>query len=387
MSALIFQGRGDWEIVGDDVEQWQTDMPTRVEERDGASTIHLDGDGLVRVPRAAAVHIAECRRLQVQNLDGALHIARARGDVTLRDVGEVTMDRLERGLDAERVRGALHARAVGGAARLVALGADAHVAAVGGNLSVESVQAQLTIDAVGGALHAREIGAALYCRNVGGNAVLAAVRGPAQLGNVGGNLSVEGEIADLRIGNVGGSLGVADATLSGSFTVNVGGSASLKLAAGAGSQVAVRAGGGVDCMVTPETDATFTLFDGAGRREVRVGGGAGRVTIQCGGRARVRSADGTTSFTETVAGDARRGWFERLWRPEAPEPPAPPLPPMRPEPPSPPESFRRPRPMPEPQPTGPSADERMAVLRMLADKKISVEQAEKLLAALSGGAA
>ncbi|MBU6336137.1 MAG: hypothetical protein KGS47_17240 [Chloroflexi bacterium] len=323
-NTILFEVNGDLEIVGDEVDQAQVKGDLRVKVRPDGGVLVSGGGGLVRVPRAAALHVAMCRALRVSNLDGALHIARAKHDVTLRDVAEVRGERLDRGLDAERVRGALN------------------------------------VQAVGGGLRVREVDGSLNCRAVGGGAVVGAMRGAVHLENVGGNLTIEGEVGELHVGNVGGALGAADATLTGSFTLNVGGSASLKIAPRADAEIELRAGGSVDCMVTPDADAVFTLSDGSGRRKVRVGGGAGRVSIQCGGRAKVRGVEGEPLPSESGADAPRRGWFDRLI------PPAPPIPSVPPAPPS----------------GGPSGEERMMVLRMLADKKITVEQADKLLAAL-----
>jgi len=295
-----------------------------------------------------------------QSVRRILRDVRARGDVALR---------LDDALSAERVRGALDLKAVGGSASLL------------------GIEAAAAVEAIGGSLQARELGSTLRCRAVGGNVELAAVQGAVHVNNVGGNLTIEGAIADLHVGNVGGSLRAAEAVLTGSFTLNVGGAAALRLAARADGQIRLRAGGGVDCTVTPDSDATFTVLDGGGRRELRVGAGAGRVTVQCGGRANVHGPDGALMSTAPGGEAPRRGWLDRFMRPAPPEPPTPPFAPMPPEPPEPGQrkssvssaavsaSAAAPG-------AGPSAEERMTVLRLLADKKITVEQAEQLLAAL-----
>jgi hypothetical protein len=393
--AIMFEVQGDLEIVGDDVDQVQAEGSVQVDLRDGAVRVHGAGDGRVRVPRAAALHIVLCRKLNASNLDGALHIARAKGGVTLRDVHDVAGDRLDHGLDAERVRGALNIRAVGGGARLVTLAADAHLQAIGGKLSVESAQACVNIGAVGGAaelvrvssdvkidtiggtLRAQEIGAGLRCRTVGGNAALTDVQGAVHIDNVGGNLSTEGAIGDLAVGNVGGSLGAASATMAGSFALNVGGGASLQVAARADAQITLHAGGSVDCILTLDSDATVSVFDSRGRSVMRAGSGAGRVAIHCAGRVKMRRADGAPLQVDgrEEAEPLRRGWFGAFARPARPAPPVPPTPPV------PPARNGEPAPSPAPQ-AAISAEERMAVLRMLAEKKITIEQAEKLLAAL-----
>ena len=63
------------------------------------------------------------------------------------------------------------------------------------------------------------------------------------------------------------------------------------------------------------------------------------------------------------------------WNREAAAPPAPPIPPAAPKAPAPPKPKRTPA----------TDEERMLILRMVEQGKLSVEQAEKLLLALSGG--
>ncbi len=84
----------------------------------------------------------------------------------------------------------------------------------------------------------------------------------------------------------------------------------------------------------------------------------------------------------------RRGWSFGFNMPESSRPPMPPIPPIPPMPSRPPMP-----PVPPSAPRAPSTpevenlvsdDERLVVLRMLKEKKISLEQAEKLLAALEG---
>ena len=377
--AVSFDVRGDLEIIGDDVDQVQADAPAQIEARDGAQFVRSDGDGRVRVPRNAALRVVLCRKLNASNLDGELHIVRAKGDVILRNVHAVIGERIERRFDAERVLGALQIRAVGGDVRLEAISAEAHISTIGGDLTVESMQARLTIgtvgrsadlqriesdvhiDNIGSMLTAREIGAALHCRNVGAHAMLAEVQGPAHIHNVGGNLTIEGEMGMLAIHNVGGSLDATNAPMAGSFNLNIGGNAALKLDARANAKISLRAGGGVDCVLTPDSDATISTFDGHGRRTLRSDNGAGAVSIHCGGRANVRSAAGSSLQSDAPKPEARRsGWFGAFARQAQP--------PFMPPPASP--------------PTVMSTEERMAVLRMLADKKITIEQAEHLLTAL-----
>lgn len=113
------------------------------------------------------------------------YIVRAAGDcrVTVPDDvnvsvqtvnGDATLSELRGRLDVQSVRGDLTVRNVG-EVRIKSAAADLRIKHAVGDVSVESVGADATIREVDGAVWAASVGADLYVRNIGGNCVVESV--------------------------------------------------------------------------------------------------------------------------------------------------------------------------------------------------------------------
>jgi hypothetical protein len=353
---------------GDDVLIKGDQEQIRTQEGEGALTIACDDDLALRVPRAAGVSIQRIHGdAALRSLAGAVELESIDGDLSVRDVAQATI---------RTVRG------------------DLHLHSCPGSVSVKSVQGDVSV------------------RDVAGDVTLEAVAN------------------DLTVRNLGGSL-----------TANAGEDVILYLDPKPGQTYAVTAGDDILLVMPPSASVTLTLhgdevsvdWPGVPRREdlaqvVKIGDGAAAITLNAGGDVRVTNQAGAGASADEFGnfaginfdwGDLGREFGERIAR-RADEtvrrvdratkraeeqmartmarqfghhlPPTPPIPPI---PPVPPISRRipgrrgipgfGPGAAPEPRPAA-SDEERMAILKMLQEKKITSEQADQLLSALEGGA-
>jgi hypothetical protein len=265
---------------------------------------------------------------------------------------------------------------------------------IGGDLSIRDV-ASVSVASVQGDFSLREARGSLYAKRLHGDASVRGVEGGVVLESVSDDLALR----DVR----------------GDITANVGGDVVLYLNPLSNNSHTVTAGDDILLVLPANADASLTLQgdvididwpgiekdDQAKIREVTLGNGSARINLNAGGDVRVTNrvdagdwADEFGNFAginfdwsgfgerisrqaeqaarraeKTAKGVARR--LERSvgrhahrwnvnWTAGGPFPPPPAVNPV-------------------------SDEERLAILKMLQDKKITAEEADKLLAALEGG--
>jgi hypothetical protein len=214
---------------------------------DGAESFRIEGDGDWR------------RWLRAWRWDSH--------DVEARNVGAVALD---------YVIGNLTLSDVGGA--------DAR--AIGGNATVQVVKGDLRVKNVGGSCVLEEVGGNLEVGNVGGNCDVRGVEGSLSISNVGGNADVRGAGAVQKLGNIGGNLTLNEARLSSAFAAE--------------QPVRVAVGGNMRLELPEQPDLTINAVVGGsvigegiashgGRMLTLVyGAGAGRLSLLAGGNLELR---------------------------------------------------------------------------------------------------
>jgi hypothetical protein len=226
---------------------------------DGAESFRIEGDGDWR------------RWLRAWRWDSH--------DVEVRNVGAVELDYVIGNLTLADVQSA-----------------DAR--AIGGNATVQGVKGDLGIKNVGGTSRIEEVGGNLEVGNIGGNCEVRGVEGNLSISNVGGNADVRGAGAVLKLGNIGGNLTLNEAQLSSAFAaeqpvrVAVGGNARLELPDQPNLTIHAVVGGSVTGEgVASHGGNILTLVYGAGTSHLSLmaggnlelrGGGAPQVTGMAG---------------------------------------------------------------------------------------------------------
>lgn len=309
--------------------------------------------------------------------------------------------------------------------------ATLNIESVSGDANLRGLSGDCRIVQVSGDLSGRNLGS-LQAENVGGDLSLRGALGNVSAAGVGGDVSLRAIQADISLQAIGGDLYLRGA--SGNLLASVGGDAVLYIEPRPGTEVDLHAGGDILLRLPTDADACLELQGGssdsvhinlpnvafdkeAESGKITLGDGRARICLIAGGEITVttqaeewqsaadfdfdidvdfpaplgdfsaqierqaeraarqaerarRNAEAAMQRAEQKMHEAERriqakvnarvGRWGMDWRGSIPRPPAPPAPPSEPV----------------------SEEERLTILRMLAQKKITAEEAEKLLDAL-----
>ena len=365
----------------------------RLEQTSEAVSVFSSEDLSLRVPRTASLMFKMIGGdASIRGVMGGCEIKEGSGDISIRDVGPLSIDSIHGELSLSRVKG------------------NVFVNRIHGDASMRDVEGDVTIETLSEDLSLRGVKGDLRVKNLGGDASIHGVDGNVMLDSVSNDLALRGTRGNIKV-NVGEDVVVyLEPKADGEYTIDAGDDILIVLPKTASASLDIR--GDEIFMDWPgfENDETAT------ERVVTLGEGGAKITLNAGGEVRISnrsdagdSADEFGNFAglnfdwsgfgerisrqveQATARAAKRAEeaarrAERLaerharhgkgglvvgrWNwdlkggvPRTPSPPTPPAPPSEPV----------------------SEDERMAILKMLADKKITAEQAEQLLAALEGG--
>jgi hypothetical protein len=165
-------------------------------------------------------------------------------------------------------RGELEVRSVGGtieissrAACLIFLpeGSQVSGGAVAGDARITGLRGDLKLETVGGDLSLRRVGRCEVAR-AGGDLGVHRVRGDLSVAWVGGDAQIEEVEGNVSLPAVGGALELLEVT--GSVNADVGGDVSLTLSPPRGSASAVKAGGDLVCRLSPRASVRLRLRAG-----------------------------------------------------------------------------------------------------------------------------
>ena len=343
------------------------------------------------------VEASGCQALEIQRVAGGLRgrrietlkIEHAGGNVTLEGVATLSASKIGGSLTA--TGGTLHVEKVGGNCTVSDAGEAVRFSKIDGSLVVEgNGQTVVTGERVRGNLSLRNLRSA-ELENVSSSATIRDVEGDLRIGNIGGNCEIRdagGEVAIQNVGgsaaidnvgtistlgNIGGNLKLTAAPLRfdeqiATMQMKVGGSARIELTDAPNLTVHAMAGGSIHA----ENVAKGML----GRRATIIyGAGTVALNLMVGGNLDLRGGG-----EPQVAGSTRSPGL--VVPPVEPVPPVPPVAPVRPTPPTP--ATGKTIRMDRVASQGPSdgEEERILVLRMIADGRITPEQGAQLLQAM-----
>ncbi len=379
-----------------------------LEEREEKIVVKTPSDCVLYVPFSATLEVTKVGSgARFKSLGGEIQIGTVGNDLVLRDVGATQVETVGNEISAKRVRG------------------DLKATTIRGNAVVRDVDGQFSAETISGELHLRDVSGGVTAQ-VGGNAFTSFSPVPWQVYSIQARGTIRCRVpgdanVDFKIVNGGQEIRIR--TMEGNQRIKEG-EYTFTLGEG-GVQVKLTAGSTVDIRTTA------TEYDAFERIEVDFGSEIGSMadeiaesavaqveaqleminsqldthlsglatTIKTAGMteekaqevqerleaAKVRAAERAEAAAERAraklelklaaaqrkadrkarAAAARAARKERRSRGDR--------------------RFVVPTPPPPPKPVDPvSEEERMMILQMLQEKKISVEQAEKLLAALDG---
>jgi hypothetical protein len=365
MSKIISAGKtprikidsieGDLSVVGWDGEDIliKTDEDELTLQHNGEDvTFSSTDDVSLRIPREASLFIQKVGGdMALRGVTGNVEIKQIDNDLSMRDVGFVMIDRIDEDFSLRGAKGNLYVKTVGG---------DVSVRDVEGNITLDSVADDLALRGVRGnvkvnvgedvVLYLEPKADGAYSITAGDDILL--VLKP----NANVTLSMHGEEIDVDWPGIENQEDITERVL-----VLGDGSAKISLNAGGDIRVTNNAEAGNSA----EDFGNFAgmNFDWSGFGE-RISRQVAQATSQAARRAE-EAARRVERHAERQArrwkGNVKVGrWNWEMGPGGAQTPPSPPSEPV-------------------------AEEERMAVLKMLAEKKITAEQAEQLLNALEGG--
>ncbi len=375
-SEIWLEVDGDLSVTGWD----QSEISVEIEdlgdlthtEENGAIKIQCDDDAVVSLPAAAQITVSKVEGdCMAQGLTGEVHFQRVDGDLNARNLSVCRAGQ------------------------------------VAGNCKIVHVTSRLVVDMAGGNLKAKDIAGELAANSVGGNIKIENISGPVTMANAGGNVK-------LFMSSLEG------------VKAQAGGNIKLFVPPGAGFELEAASGG--EKIVVSQGEKVHKMMVGVHR--VTVGQGGPLISLSAGGNIQVLDTIAgedlepfdTSAFDQRIqekisrirnrVENSTRSWDKEWadeWAGEAgrmienrvqaamrkigrfdldaikvdlsglsniPVPPVPPVPPVQPI------TSRAGK-----EKTSRVSDmERQLVLQMLAEKKITAEEANRLFEALEGSA-
>ena len=371
---------------------------------------------------ARTISIGKSPKIKVDSIGGDLSVVGWDGDVLIKaDENEISL---------EQGDGELTLTCGGDLTLRVPKGATFELTNIGGDASIRGVQGSIDLQSIGGDLSIRDAGP-VTIGNIGSDFSLRNAKGDLHVKTAGGDVSIREVEGNITLDSVGDDLALRGA--HGDVKVNVGEDVIVYLDPKADGAYSIVAGDDILVVLPESTNATISMQgdkieadlpgvepdEDATERVVVLGDGSAKISLSAGGDVRVSNREDAAEYAEDFgnfaginfdfsgigdrisrqvqraterasrrAAEATRRAEEAVRRAErhaerharrgrgglvvgrwnwdlkgVPKPPAPPEPPTEPV----------------------SEDERMAILKMLSEKKITAEQAEELLSALEGG--
>lgn len=365
MSKMISAGKnpvikvetigGDLSVVG-----WDGDIlvkgdedEVKLEQGDGEVSLSCSGDLSLRVPKGTSFEFVNIGGdASIRGVQGSIDLQNIGGDLSIRDAGPVTIGNVGADFSLRNGKG------------------DVHVRSAGADVSIRDVEGKVTLDAVGDDLALRGARGDVKV-NVGADVIVYLdPRADGEYSVVAGDdillvippdtnatLTMQGDQIDVDLPGV-----EPDEDATDRVVVLGTGSAKISLSAGGDVRVSAQEDAG-------ERAEEFGNFAGMNFDWSGFGEQISKRVEEATRRATKRAEEAVRRAERHAERHARRGkvgleigrWNWDLKG--TPKPPTPPVPPAEPV----------------------SDDERMSILKMLAEKKITAEQAEQLLSALEGG--
>ncbi len=318
-------------------------------------SLSCNGDLSLRVPKASSFEFKTIGGdASIRGVLGGIELKNIHGDLSIRDAGSISIDTIGADLSLRGAKGSLYVKNAHG---------DVSIRDVDGNVSLDSVADDLALRGVGGNIKVNVGEDVIVYLDPKVDGAYSIVAGDDILlvlpPNANATLAIQGEEIDFDWPGV-----EPDEDATNRAVVLGDGSANISLSAGGDVRVSDRA----DAGEYAEEFGNFAglNFDWSGFGEM-ISRKVGRATAQAAKR-----AEEAARRAERHAERHARKWKANVnvgrWNWDiGPDgvvtPPTPPVPPAEPV----------------------AEEERMAILKMLQEKKITAAQAEELLSALEGG--
>lgn len=162
-----------------------------LEDKDGVVNVSCPSDCVLYIPHDASIDVDNVGSdARFRSVFGGIKITRIGSDLAVRDVGPLTVEHIGTDFSAKRLNGELSAGSVGSSATLVDVG-SVEIVKVGSQLVAKRVRGDLKVEErVGGNAVIRDVDGQVMLSSVGGNLHLRDTSGGITV-DVGGNATVE----------------------------------------------------------------------------------------------------------------------------------------------------------------------------------------------------
>jgi len=164
-----------------------------VEEREGAVALVANRDCSLTVPTGASLTVVQAQGdLSVQGARGIVEATTVQGDAQFQDgAASASLGTVQGDLTVERWAAAVNAGTVQGDARVRQVDGPVEFGAVGGDLAAEEINGPLSARSVAGDAYLRQLNGMLYLSDVGADLVGRAWAAGADVAQVGGDVSLK----------------------------------------------------------------------------------------------------------------------------------------------------------------------------------------------------
>jgi hypothetical protein len=168
-----------------------------VEEREGAVALVANSDCSLTVPADASLAVIQAKgNLAVQGARGSVEVTTVQGDAQLQDgTGSASLSTVQGDLTAERWTAAVSVGTVQGDARVQQVDGPVEFGTVGGDLLAEEINGPLSARSVAGDAYLRQLNGMLYLSDVGADMAGRAWTAGADVAQVGGDVSLKTVLA------------------------------------------------------------------------------------------------------------------------------------------------------------------------------------------------
>jgi len=182
---------------------------------------------------------------------------------------------------------------VGGSLRIEDIGASLAIETVTGNLKLQDV-GEASIKQVYGNVRARRVGGRLRLQRALGNVKICEAEDALSMAHIGGNLLVRDSRANVQAEWVGGNVSLQPSISAGQrIAVKAGGNVTIRLPAEAGLRATLRAGGGVRSRISG-----LTLEKQDGKTLALLGSGDSELEVEAGGYVSLRLQESAEDMAE-----------------------------------------------------------------------------------------
>jgi len=247
-------------------------------ETGGALEIRCDSDCRLQVPFGASIHALAVRGdTRVSQVNGTIALESVNGDLQLKSVGKTTLGEIKGDFAIYHAEGNMSAKSIRGDAKAHIVNGVVNIENVSGDLRLQHVNGAIVGNA-GGDLMARDIHGDFHIENVGGDANVGNIEGSFVGSNIGDDLTLA-EIAGNVQATAGDDLSLRLTPRAGAnYVVFAGGDATCRVPFECNAAVTLQAGGEVNIHRLPVEagenphHCNFTLGNGESALAITAGG-------------------------------------------------------------------------------------------------------------------